>query len=82
MKLPSVLIDFRESPCIRSGQAGSLEQLKRLSLLNMDFFSSLNDVGCSLHDCIGDQSIPDGIQEGVASNNELECTDLVKFYKS
>jgi hypothetical protein len=31
------------------------------------------DVGCSLHHSISDQSIPDGIQEAVAANNELKC---------
>jgi hypothetical protein len=39
-KLPSVLADFRDSLCIRSGQADSVQQLKRLSLLNVAFFIS------------------------------------------
>jgi hypothetical protein len=62
--------------------SGFLGAIEEAFLAKHGFFSSLNDVGCSLHDCIGDQSVPNGIQEGVASNNKLECTDLVKFYKS
>jgi hypothetical protein len=57
-------------------------------LAERSFFDLQMDVGCSLQDSVSDQSVPDGIQEGVASNNVLECqskaqvTGLVKFYKS
>jgi hypothetical protein len=40
LKLPSVLTDFRDSLCIRSDQADSVQQLKRLSLLNVAFLIS------------------------------------------
>ncbi|GJN06460.1 hypothetical protein PR202_ga24189 [Eleusine coracana subsp. coracana] len=36
-RLPSVLIDFRDSLCIRSGQADSVQQLRKLSLPNVAF---------------------------------------------
>jgi hypothetical protein len=38
--LPSVLTDFRDSLCTRSGQADSAQQLKMLSLLSVAFLIS------------------------------------------
>ncbi|TVU22885.1 hypothetical protein EJB05_32606 [Eragrostis curvula] len=42
-------------------------------LAERGFFDLQADVGCSLQDSVNDQSVLDGIQEGVASNNEQEC---------
>jgi hypothetical protein len=82
LKLPSVLTDFRDSLCIRSDQADSVQQLKRLSLLNVAFFDLQLDVGCSLQGSVNDQSVLDGFQEGVASNNEQECQSQAPSDKS
>jgi hypothetical protein len=73
LKLPSVLTDFRDNPCIRSGQAGFCGAIKETFLAERGFFLSPNGCGLLTAPPVGDQSVPDGIREVVASNNEFKC---------